>query len=225
MKITKQKIEDMKKDIYDFCKRYGINKYEFSIFFNGKKSSNVSKNWRKCRLGITENVDPHDYCEYFNEQFILGMAYDGAMYEIMNGYDDSGLYDKFTQIFEKYDCYIEHCDSCHAEVVYNGDYEDVEYTVYKKKIIKNLYRKDDAPDSKIMMIMDTWMELSRREGDVGACVIGAYMEFEYEGTTYRMHPQSPYQGSLSWEASVDKIKEMLRTVGAENIYFNYGRLD
>ena len=225
MKITREDIVKMRDEIYKFCKKNDINKYEFTLFYNNRKEGNVSKNWRKCRLGKRYGVNPHDYCEYYSEHNIMAIACDGQMYELLNGYLGSGLYDKFESIFKKYNCYIECCDSCHFDVVYLGNDEDVEYTVWKRKEIKRIYGIEDAPDSNIMLIMENWMELSRNEGDVGSCVIGAYMQFDYKNQIYRMEPQSPYQGSLSWERSVDAIKAQLESIGAINVFYNCGRLD
>ena len=73
--------------------------------------------------------------------------------------------------------------------------------------------------------MLAWKEMSREVGDIGGCVIGAYMEFKYKDKKYRMSPQSPYQGSVSWEKPLETVKKMLKNIGAHEIHFNYGRLD
>ena len=67
MKITKDEIVKMKDEIYSFAKRYGIGRSEFCVFFNGKMTRNVSKNWRKTIVRTKNNVNPLDYCEYFPE--------------------------------------------------------------------------------------------------------------------------------------------------------------
>ena len=225
MKITKDEIVKMKDEIYAFAKKYGIGRGEFSVFFNKKMICNVSKNWRKTIIRTKDNVNPLDYCEYYPEDFILGLAYDGQMYDVINGYAGN-LYDQFTKIFESRGLYLEHCDSCHAAVCNsNNDENDIEYTVLKKEEIKYIYSSDDAPDYEIKTIMESWYEMSKQYGDVGCCVIGAYLEFVYKDQKYRMSPQSPYQGSCSWEANVEVIKKLLENIGATEIYFNYGRLD
>ena len=226
MKITKSVITGMKDEIYSFCKAAGIPASEFTVFYNGKMSSNISKNWRKTKIGVTNNVNPLDYCEYYPEHFILGLAFDGAMYDLINGHMGEKAYQMFTSIFVRNGLYLEMCDTCHAAIcnIQNKE-EEIEYTIFKKKEIKYIYNSENAPDSNIKTIMDAWYEMSKKEGDIGSCVIGAYMEFEYKGTTYRMSPQSPYQGSLSWESGVETVEKMLKEVGAENIHFNYGMLD
>lgn len=225
MKISKEEIVKMKDEIYAFAKKYGIGRGEFCVFFNGKMTCNVSKNWRKTIIRTKDNVNPLDYCEYFPEEFILGLAYDGPMYDVINGYAGN-LYDEFTKIFESRGLYLEHCDGCHAAVCNSdNDENDIEYTVLKKEEINYIYRDENAPDELIRLIMKIWYELSKAYGDVGGCVIGAYLEFVYKDKKYRMMPQSPYQGSCSWESGVEIVKNILKEIGSTDIYFNYGRLD
>jgi hypothetical protein len=40
-----------------------------------------------------------------------------------------------------------------------------------------------------------------------------------------MQPQSRWQGSVTWEASVPEITQRLKDLGCENVYFEYGRMD
>lgn len=231
MKITKEVIEQIKDEIITFANRNKLGK-DFSIFCNNKmfgyklveaKKGSYRYYYRKMEK---DNVNPLDYCEYYPEEFILGLAYDGTMYEMINGYLGEGIYDKFTKIFEFYGLYLEHCDSCHATVCNsNNKDDDIEYTYLNKEEIKNIYRSENAPDLAIKTIMDNWYEMSKQYGDVGGCVIGAYMEFDYREQKYRMSPQSPWQGSCSWESHVDDVKKLLESIGATNVYFNYGRLD
>lgn len=187
---------------------------------------NVSKNWRKTIIRTKDNVNPLDYCEYYPEDFILGLAYDGQMYDVINGYAGDNIYEDFERIFESRGLYLEHCDSCHAAVCNSSnDENDIEYMHLKKESIIYIYHSDNAPDLAVKTIMDNWYEMSKQYGDVGGCVIGAYMEFVYKEQKYRMSPQSPWQGSCSWESHVDDVKKLLESIGAINVYFNYGRLD
>jgi hypothetical protein len=77
----------------------------------------------------------------------------------------------------------------------------------------------------LQVIMDQWYELSKAEGDKGSCVLGAGFNFDWEGDTYFMPSQSPWQGSLSWEVHIDTIKKLLTDIGATNILYNWGRMD
>jgi hypothetical protein len=81
-----------------------------------------------------------------------------------------------------------------------------------------------VPD-KLLQIQETWAEWAREYGDVGSCVLGAGFEFDYEGQRYKMPPTSPWQGSCSWEASKDKVEELLKEAGATNIRYHWGHMD
>ena len=73
--------------------------------------------------------------------------------------------------------------------------------------------------------MLTWYNLSKQVGEQGSYVIGAGFEFEWQGDKYFMPACSPHQGSISWETHKDTIEEMLKKVGATNIYYNWGNMD
>lgn len=120
--------------------------------------------------------------------------------------------------------YLEMMDSCHAAVYYEGE-EEVEYTKLKKEKIEYIYWPENAPNAIFATIMKLWYELSKSYGDQGSCVIGEYLEFDLDDVKYRVSPQSPWQGSLSWESSLDIIKKNFEYIGAKNLYFNYGRMD
>lgn len=77
----------------------------------------------------------------------------------------------------------------------------------------------------LLNIADYWRIKSSHNGDKGACVIGAKMEFTYKGKEYKMFPQSPWQGEGAWTPFVNEIKDLLETIGAEDIYYHHGRLD
>ena len=116
----------------------------------------------------------------------------------------------------------------------NDEDMEVDYTYYakpKKPIYLSLWDMENRNNVKqadkdiFLPIMHKWYELSKATGDIGPCVLGAGMSFEYNNSIYFMSACSPWQGSCSWESHVETIKEMLRNIGCTNIYFNYGRLD
>lgn len=221
--VTKNDLENIKDEIFAFAKEHDLGK-DFGVFCNGKKYGyDLNKHYRYYKK-TWDNVNPLDYCEYFPEEFVMGLSYDGTFYEMMNGYIGYGIYEKFEEMLKKHDMWIEHADSCHATIFYDGD-DEIEYTRYEKEKIINVYRSDDAPDSKVKTIMDAWYELSRKYGDEGSCVLGAYLEMKYKGNRYRISPQSPYQGSISWESSLKCVQEMLEKIGATEIYYNCGHMD
>jgi hypothetical protein len=56
-------------------------------------------------------------------------------------------------------------------------------------------------------------------------VIGAGFKFRYREQLYFMPPLSPWQGSCSWEASKDQVREKLEAVGAVEVEYNWGVMD
>ena len=228
MKLTKKDIENLAVEVRKWASSNRLGK-DWVLFYNGKKMEYKFQEgtWKyKSYPTITKGVSPLDYCEWFSEKFIMGMAYDGFMYEVMNGYTRSKAYEKLEALLADHGLYIEHCDSCHCEFVcYNIDIEDVEYTEFKKERPRYLYTPENAPDAKIERIMLDFRRLADEVGDIGACIIGEYIEFRYKGVLYRMSNQSPHQGDYSFSEPASKVKEMLAEAGATDIWINYGMLD
>lgn len=229
MKLTKANIEQLAKDVKKWASANQLG-YDWLLFYNGKMFDHPlvkddNGNYRYTRKTV-KNVDPHKYSEWYSEKFIMGMAYDGQMYECINGYNRYKAYEKLEQILEGYGLSLECCDSCHCEFVWDGDdIEDVEYTYFPKEKLVWLYRPDDAPDHVIENVMTTWYDLAKKVGDKGACTIGEYIEFLYKGTRYRMASQTPYQGEWSWREPLPIVRTLLANAGAVDIKVNYGRLD
>lgn len=232
-KLTKADIENMAKEIRQVASKYRLGN-DWSLFYNGKMFTHecVSKPTADnpyhhvYKRVIKENVDPHNYSEWFSDAFIMGMAYDGTMYEVINYGEHPAAYAALERVAEKYNTYMEPCDSCHLEFAWNGnDIEEVEYTLFVKEKPKWLYRCSDAPDESIAEVMRRQYELATEVGDVGACTIGEHIEFRYKGTLYRMSMQTPYQGDWSWRETIPEVKRLLELRGATEIHVDYGRLD
>lgn len=237
-KLTKANIEELAKEIRRWASKNKLGK-DWSLFYNGirlnyplERGKDGHYNYR--RLPVKEEANPLDYCEYYSDKFIMGMSYDGIMYECINGYRALRAYDKLEAILENYGLYIEHCDSCHCEFV-NADNDEVEFYKPERKRILRLYGpgrcleehnfNDADYHHELDRVMEYWMTESTKVGDKGACTLGEYIEFEYKGTTYRMSAQTPYQGEFSWREPLPGVKAMLADMGANNVYVNYGRLD
>lgn len=77
----------------------------------------------------------------------------------------------------------------------------------------------------LLEIAKEWHDLSSKEGDKGSCVIGARMEFFYNGYHYKMYPQSRWQGEGSWIPFKDLIKEKLEKIGCTDVKYEWGILD
>lgn len=240
-KLTKADLENLAKEIRAWASRNKLGK-DWSLFYNGIKlhyplEQKGEYHYEYRRLPVKEEANPLDYCEWFPEQFIMGMAYDGEMYGTINGYENHRAYDKLETILMNYGLYLEHCDSCHACMCEAESDMEVEYTFFERERIIRLIHPDlssfehsydnEAPEypKELDKVMKFWMEASRKVGDRGACTIGEYLEFIYEGKKYRMCSQSPYQGDQSWMIPLPSVKKMLSEMGATEIYVNYGRLD
>ena len=87
-----------------------LNRYEAAvdvcIYFNNKRLIHTSLRkdfgWK-----LEKGFNPLDYTEYANKD-TLTMTFEGALYEIINGYrDDLGFYDCFMNLLEKYGYYYE----------------------------------------------------------------------------------------------------------------------
>lgn len=226
-KITKTDIERLANEIIAFLEANDIAS-DVSIYYNGnvvrskteyKGDGEYSYIWVK-----TENVDPHKYFEYAAYDHILSMSFEGGLYDVLN-YSGGRKMDKFMKILEKYGLYYELGNSWNLTCCLIDDVE-VEYTYYERpKEMIRLYGGDFSTPSELQNIMDIWYDLSKNEGDKGSCVIGAGFKFKWNGEEYFMPAQSPWQGSISWEAHKDVIHKMLEDIGATEICYNWGRMD
>ena len=226
-KITKTDIERLANEIIAFLEANDIAS-DVSIYYNGnvvrskteyKGDGEYSYTWVK-----TENVDPHKYFEYAAYDHILSMSFEGGLYDVLN-YGGGRKMDKFMKILEKYGLYYELGNSWNLTCCLIDDVE-VEYTYYERpKEMIRLYRGDFSAPSELQNIMDIWYDLSKNEGDKGSCVLGAGFKFKWNGEEYFMPAQSPWQGSISWEAHKDVIHKMLENIGATEISYKWGIMD
>lgn len=86
---------------------------DIHIYFNGKCwSTNNQEHTEFCyneRRYFEYEADPKNYFEYVREPNILSMSFEGALYDVLNGYAPGWikLEDEFHKIFEKYGVYCE----------------------------------------------------------------------------------------------------------------------
>ena len=85
-------------------------------------------------------------------------------------------------------------------------------------------RKGACP-ADIEPIRAEWEKRQNEYGDIGSAVRGAGLVFKYNGLYYKMPPQGRWQGSCSWEASVDVIEQMLIDAGCKKVVYEWGVLD
>lgn len=227
-KITKADIERLASEIRAFLEAYQIAS-SVSIYYNGNVTRskteydseyNETYSWVK-----TDDIDPHDYFEYAAYEHILSMSFEGGLYDVLN-YSGGSKMDKFMKIFEKYGLYYELGNAWNLTCYLISDDTEVEYTYYEKpKETIYLYNGVFSNPAELQNIMEIWHKLSSKEGEGGSCVLGAGFKFEWNGDSYFMPAQSPWQGSLSWEEHKDVIHKMLEDVGATEIYYDWGRMD
>lgn len=223
--LTKANIEQMANEIITFLETNALAS-DVSIYFNDKVMRGRHK-WDKDDNYIVywvteEGVDPHKYFEYAAYDHILSMSFEGGLYELLN-YSYS---EEFDAIFEKYGLYYEFGNAWNLTAYTMRDM-DVEYTQYsrpKETIYLSRWKEETNP-YELQKIMDKWYELSKETGDKGSCVLGAGFYFEWQDDKYFMSACSPWQGSLSWEAHTDTVKQLLKEIGATDIYYDYGRMD
>lgn len=223
--LTKTNIEELAQEIIAFLEKHELAN-GVSIYFNNKvirdrgeydNDYNYIPKWE-----TTEDVSPHNYFEYCAYDHILSMSFEGPLYEAINEYGCSGL----EEIFHKYGLYYELGNMWNLSAYLINDDVEVEYTKYQRpKRTIRLYHGDYSTPSELFEIMSAWYKLSKETGEKGSCVVGAGFEFEWQGDKYFMPACSPHQGSLSWEAHISTIKEMLEKIGATNIYYRWGNMD
>lgn len=228
MKITKTDIERLANEIIAFLEAYEIADC-VGIYYNGNVVRSKTEYDSECKITYTwiktYDVNPHDHFEYAAYEHILSMSFEGGLYDVLE-YRGGVVAEKFEDIFEKYGLYTERGNSWNLTAYIIDDDTEVEYTYYERpKELIRLYSCDLSTPSELQNIMNVWYDLSKKEGDKGSCVLGAGFKFEWKGDSYFMPAQSPWQGSLSWEAHKDVILKMLKDIGATEIYYNWGRMD
>ena len=226
-KLTKVRIQQFAMDVFSYLMKHNLDS-GVCIYFNDKRIRN-EYDWRNIdaspKFIIEEDMNPHHYFEYANYDHILSMSFEGPLYDLMN-YSGGKKLDGLHKIFEKYGVYWELGNAWNLSAYPIDDDMEIEFTAYQRpKQRKELYVWDSSVAPELRTIMDAWYTLSEAEGEKGSCVIGAGFKFTWKDDDYFMNACSPYQGSLSWEAHKDAIALMLKGIGAESIYYNWGRMD
>lgn len=222
MNLTKNIQKEMISDVKNFMDRHGYRD-NWCYLWDGKEYYTRYDHGKL--IHEEKRMEPKDYCEYFPEKFILGFGFDGDAYDMVNGYSGFDDFEKFQNIFKRYNCWIQNANG--ASWYVDSDNENTDYYISQKveEPCCWIYRQAQAPDDIIRSIMKKWWEWSYAVGDYGACVVGEYLEFVYHGKRYRMTAQSPWQGELSWTKPLGQVERMLSEAGATGIYWNCGKMD
>ena len=231
MKLTKTKIEELVKEIEEYLRKYELLG-DVCIYFNNKRHS-WEYNYKTEEYKMQEKIDisPLEYFEYVNPEHILSMSFEGSLYEVLNGYSDSYVLEEgFLKLIKKYNLYYELGNAWNLSCYPTDDYMEIEFTDYSADIKSDpitIFSHTDPMEIplELFLIKKKWDDLSAITQHLGgSCTIGDGFEFTYKGTDYFMVPP-PYQGSCIYEHWIDTIKEKLKEIGAENIHYNYGRMD
>ena len=219
-RLTKKQKEKLAYEILELLKEYGLNT-DVRIYFAGK-----------CLTGngdIISGVRASDRFDYANDD-TLSMAFEGSFYEVINYYAPATaniVLPKFSGILKAYGLYYELGNPWNLATYYcNPKLAKSVPEIKEGENAKNPVRiyRDNCP-AELEAVRAEWEQRQNIYGDVGTCVLGAGFTFKHKGVYYKMPPQGRWQGSLSWEASKDDIKDMLLDIGCEDITYDWGRMD
>lgn len=75
--------------------------YDTRIYFN-----DICYELSNNEITVLRNIKPSDYFEYANNDTV-SMSFEGQLYNAMNGYTNSRIYNSIESIFNKYGYYME----------------------------------------------------------------------------------------------------------------------
>ena len=141
--------------------------------------------------------------------------------------EDSERIEKINKILSEElgeDAYLECYDyMCH--VCYVGRDDQAQKGSKYDPIILDGKDLSVYPNPLLFEVQNLWKEMALSRGDHGTCVMGEHMEFVYEEKHYILEPLDYFQGGLGREIYVNEIKQLLKSIGCQKIYFDYGRMD
>lgn len=252
IKYTKENISDIAHDFMDLLTEKNLAQ-DVAVYFNGMRYSShrvpVSKGgsvfYFYKDLGDSNDIvnmqknpaeyDPNNYFDFVPEKHIMSVSFEGLLYDVLNGMTGQPYW--MSEFFRRWGLHIELGNSWNFSL-YPDDvdgnsielWEYVDYSDKNARLIEEetIYLRSDVvhPDiPEIDLLMKYWYTLSKATGDLGGCVIGAKLTFDYKGNHYLMWPCSPWQGEGSWTPHVSEIVQILERLGAINVNWNCGYLD
>lgn len=75
--------------------------YDTRIYFN-----NMCYELSNNEITVLRNIKPSSYFEYANDETV-SMSFEGSLYNAMNGFTGSRIYNSIESIFNKYGYYME----------------------------------------------------------------------------------------------------------------------
>lgn len=118
------------------------------------------------------------------------------------------------------ECYDWMCHTC-----YVGEDDKTQKGSEYDPIILDGRDLSAYPNPLLFKIQNLWKEMALSRGDHGTCVMGERMEFVYEEKHYILEPLDYLQGGLGREMFLNEIKQLLKAIGCQEVYFDYGRMD
>lgn len=228
--LTKERIEDLALTILKVLHEQELDN-ALCIYYNNKRISTYGEFNKEgeyvTETKIEENKNPHNYFQYCAFDHIISISTEGRLYDKLN-YGSGEFPQKLEKLFKELGIYYEMGNSWNLSFYPIDDNMEIEYTYYEnpdeKEIVLSYGAIGKCPPE-IENIMQIWYMLSTQQGDIGACVLGASVNFEYQNQKYKMLPCSPWQGEGSWTPYVELVCKQLQNVGATNIKWNPGMLD
>ena len=118
--LTIHDLNNLREEIEAWVKKEGLHTSLYSIYMCG---------WQYKNGKAVETMQPWEFCEGCNEDFIFGMSVDGDVYDAAhcteNYWDDANK--KLHDIFNKYGLDFDFVDSCHLTAYLLDEDMDVEY--------------------------------------------------------------------------------------------------
>lgn len=217
-KLTKKRIKEMANEIAEYCHENGFG--DVIMYYNNKR---VFVNYYGHEdMEVQEDINPHDYLSYCAYNHIFSISSEGGLdleYELFN---EKELY----KIFRKYGVYAELGNSWNCSCYVWDDNMEVEYMIYEKPKERKYFGCWNVPDDGLLIgLVNTYKDaLNKTNPNVnGSCIIGDGINFEVDGQPYKF--STNYNQSDVVDSVIDVCKKYLEENGAENIWYDCGRLD
>lgn len=219
-RLTKKQKEKLAYEILELLKQHELAG-DVRIYFNNM-----------CLTGdgaVLEDMKGSDYFKYATDKTI-SMSFEGDLCGVLNYHYDNfseKVITEFQTLLSVYGLYYELGEHWNLGTYY----KDGEPHKTPKPDIKGahpnnpIYIRKNACPADLEPIRAEWEKRQNQYGEGGSCVIGAGFSFRFKNLFYWMRPQGRWQGSCSWEDSIDEIRVMLNDAGCENIVFHYGNMD
>jgi hypothetical protein len=157
----------------------------------------------------------------------ISMSFEGDLYEVLNYRNESlanVFIPRFTKLLDSYGLLYELGDEWNLGTYYRDAPEE---EVKERGTCKDnpIYIKQPTCPPLLEEIRALWEKRQNEYGDVGCAISGAGFAFKFIDKYFFMPPQGMCQGNVSWEDSVDTIKQLLIDAGCEDVVFHDGVMD